>query len=513
MSLDQLLIISLQLAAEEIAAAALSKEDTEDIAPDNCQFTISSNLDHDANSNSDDNSSDGSSSDSASGSSSGSESSSNSDGASDNLYLPARESPKMKKQAKKTKTTRCKAGQSGAKKPVAAQTKKLSKENVAPALHGGKKSSKGNTAPVLRRVKKSLKGDIAPALCGALKVSTYEQEKEENIVQNQAMLAALGLPGDVEQLIQAGNANPTTSSQQKWKHSVAPPADSAHKSSCPSAGKGNLITASGNLITASNVNVNTTGLHTDNDMQQPALHADDNTHSQAQPQSVTASPQVPNVNSIAMPLATVTSATPDVDMSLPEVLGETQDLDKTLSQPQLNAAAELEPPTSTPNWLWKPLEEISKVPLNANFNTTLHLFYQLEGQYSFVSKTRGYPKEHHPQLLNDWVTNGHGQSFTPIVYAVSPFSKGWWTWWMSLQPQWWSSVQPLARLEDQSDWGKLYTPGANGILGIITCLYWWGKSTLGKVEEGVVQDAGNIEECKEAVEDVQWTLQALVDHY
>ena len=72
---------------------------------------------------------------------------------------------------------------------------------------------------------------------------------------------------------------------------------------------------------------------------------------------------------------------------------------------------------------------------------------------------------------------------------------------------------PLARLEDQSDWGKLYAPGANGILGIVACLYWWGKSTLGKVEEGVVQDAGNIEEWKEAVKDVQWTLQALVDHY
>ena len=71
-------------------------------------------------------------------------------------------------------------------------------------------------------------------------------------------------------------------------------------------------------------------------------------------------------------------------------------------------------------------------------------------------------------------------------------------------------MEPLAKLEDQSEWVKLYSPNANGILGIITCLYWWGKSTLGKVEVGVVQDAGKIAEWKEAVENVQWTLQALL---
>lgn len=61
--------------------------------------------------------------------------------------------------------------------------------------------------------------------------------------------------------------------------------------------------------------------------------------------------------------------------------------------------------------------------------------------------------------------------------------------------------------------GLLIAPGANGMLGVVACLYWWGKSVLQKVENGIVLDEGSVEDWEEAVADVQWVIEALIRNH
>jgi hypothetical protein len=61
------------------------------------------------------------------------------------------------------------------------------------------------------------------------------------------------------------------------------------------------------------------------------------------------------------------------------------------------------------------------------------------------------------------------------------------------------------------DWEPLYAPGANGMLGPVACLYWWGHAVLDK-DGGCVKVNGDIKEWTDAVEDVTWVLVGLIKH-
>ena len=62
----------------------------------------------------------------------------------------------------------------------------------------------------------------------------------------------------------------------------------------------------------------------------------------------------------------------------------------------------------------------------------------------------------------------------------------------------------------EGDWDGLIAPGVNGMLGVITCLYWWGKTVQGLKDVGVVKRGGNVEEWTEAFLDVIWVLKSLI---
>ena len=58
----------------------------------------------------------------------------------------------------------------------------------------------------------------------------------------------------------------------------------------------------------------------------------------------------------------------------------------------------------------------------------------------------------------------------------------------------------------------LIAPGANGILGPVATLYWWGKAVFGHETEGTVTVNGSVEEWREAVLDVTWMVEGLLAH-
>jgi hypothetical protein len=112
------------------------------------------------------------------------------------------------------------------------------------------------------------------------------------------------------------------------------------------------------------------------------------------------------------PIATLTSSTmpqPDVlPVTAPVTTPEQPDVlsvaNSTTSM-QLNAASittsNSSQSASIGKWLQKPLEEITKCDLNDAYTNMVSLRCNLECAYTFVNKTRGFPKvktEHPAQL-------------------------------------------------------------------------------------------------------------------
>jgi hypothetical protein len=165
-------------------------------------------------------------------------------------------------------------------------------------------------------------------------------------------------------------------------------------------------------------------------------------------------------------------------------------------------------------WLQKPLEEITKCDLNDAYTNMVSLLCDLERAYTFVNKTRGFPKVkmERPAQLSHWIHDGRGRGSLPIILDVPKFTKVWRDWWSALQPTWRQGEAELVRGDyDGMDWEPLYAPGANSMLGPVACLYWWGCAVLGK-DGGCVKVNGDIKEWMDAVEDVTWVLDGLIEH-
>lgn len=83
---------------------------------------------------------------------------------------------------------------------------------------------------------------------------------------------------------------------------------------------------------------------------------------------------------------------------------------------------------------------------------------------------------------------------------------------MSLQPAWRGSSLPLAKVVDGKGWEPLLVPGANTMLGPVTCLYWWGRTANRVASEEPMVDRGGLEEWQSALEDVNYVLEGLIKY-
>lgn len=100
---------------------------------------------------------------------------------------------------------------------------------------------------------------------------------------------------------------------------------------------------------------------------------------------------------------------------------------------------------------------------------------------------------------------------------VGAYAQEWWKWWQILQPEWrvfdsdttgvcagTRAVQP----ESPDAWDRLLVPGANGLLGVVASLYWWGCGVVGlEGKKRKEEEDGWIK----AVEDCAWVMECLVD--
>ncbi|KAJ7787482.1 hypothetical protein B0H14DRAFT_2269848, partial [Mycena olivaceomarginata] len=97
-----------------------------------------------------------------------------------------------------------------------------------------------------------------------------------------------------------------------------------------------------------------------------------------------------------------------------------------------------------------------------------------------------------PQEVGDWVARA--RNHTPTIANADNFGKGFWAWWVDINPTWRNEQRPMKR-EGASSWSSLDIHGQNGFLNLLMCLKWW-------------HDAMEVQspDWEEAVDDVTWVL-------
>lgn len=82
-----------------------------------------------------------------------------------------------------------------------------------------------------------------------------------------------------------------------------------------------------------------------------------------------------------------------------------------------------------------------------------------------------------PTEISMWMKNHRRWTDIPIK-DVNVFSKAWWVWWTSLQPETRISDDgTMAAPSVGMDWTNLRKPGKNGLLLIMLALSWWGSAS------------------------------------
>ncbi|KAG1891794.1 uncharacterized protein F5891DRAFT_964070 [Suillus fuscotomentosus] len=134
------------------------------------------------------------------------------------------------------------------------------------------------------------------------------------------------------------------------------------------------------------------------------------------------------------------------------------------------------------------------------------MLVRLEDALSFTNEKAALGCEHCPVEVHWWISRGcKGR---PTIPDLATFISQWWSWWLTLQPEWRRCQAPtlmtraiLPRTDDGS-WDSLNKPGTNGMLSVVATLKWWADDADGKGHEDLCW--------KEAADDVVWVLDQLI---
>ncbi|KAG1907610.1 uncharacterized protein F5891DRAFT_938521 [Suillus fuscotomentosus] len=160
----------------------------------------------------------------------------------------------------------------------------------------------------------------------------------------------------------------------------------------------------------------------------------------------------------------------------------------------------------SPPWFRNPFQQLMNPALASP--QLIQLFEKLvclEDASSFANEKAALGCEHRPIEVHWWISRG--RKGKPTIPDLDAFMSQWWSWWLTLQPEWRKCQAPtlMARAvlprTDDGNWDTLNKPGANGMLSIVATLKWWADGANGK---------GHEESCwEDAADDVTWVLDRL----
>lgn len=340
-------------------------------------------------------------------------------------------------------------------------------------------------------------------------LSAYEQERLSNIARNKAFLREQGLD-DVHTLL-GTSASQTTRPRPRPRPKPTP---QVQPEISPPPRRLTRQTAKSDIANASLSNGPAPTAHLDSvpdtvvdrALDQHAIMPGQRTAVSAPPEQHTS--LMPTVHSVR----NAASAPPEAETSTQTLVtspasphASTSDHSSSdLSIPPTPASSFTSPQSISKTWLHSPLSVIVDVALGDKYLRVLSLLCSLESAYNFVNKTRGFSTTNRPAELGKWVRDGRGRGPPPVVTNPVQFGEKWWAWWVSLQPKCRGSSQPLKSVETTQDISCLSIAGANGMLGPVACLCWWGRALN---ESG----AGGWTSWNEAIADITLVLLALID--
>ncbi|KAJ7150424.1 hypothetical protein C8R46DRAFT_838881, partial [Mycena filopes] len=102
---------------------------------------------------------------------------------------------------------------------------------------------------------------------------------------------------------------------------------------------------------------------------------------------------------------------------------------------------------------------------------------------------KGFSTDGRPVQVHTWIKGA--RKGKPRIVDSAKFGREWKGWWRGLNPEWRFQGSELVK-EGKGPWDAMRKPGANGFLGVLAALKWWGE------EGGVTAD------WSAAVADVSW---------
>jgi hypothetical protein len=82
---------------------------------------------------------------------------------------------------------------------------------------------------------------------------------------------------------------------------------------------------------------------------------------------------------------------------------------------------------------------------------------------------------HRPLCVFEWIGRVHSPTWRPTITSILALEKSFQAWWCDLQPSWRISGNGSIALDRvDGDFEALRKPGLNGILSVMTALFYWG---------------------------------------
>ncbi|RDX40784.1 hypothetical protein OH76DRAFT_1365665, partial [Lentinus brumalis] len=153
-----------------------------------------------------------------------------------------------------------------------------------------------------------------------------------------------------------------------------------------------------------------------------------------------------------------------------------------------------------PTWVKDGYDELTRVDHGPHFARAVGWWATLERSYKWQSSRSGLGTHGRPPAIRHWLQiNRRDYHKRPPIDNEEEFSKSWWVWWTSLQPEWRqldARGRPVMNDTVADDWEPLTRPGLNGLLIVLLSLLWWKEIATQATEP----------DWDQAARDVSWVV-------
>ncbi|KAJ7695248.1 hypothetical protein B0H14DRAFT_2238030, partial [Mycena olivaceomarginata] len=145
-------------------------------------------------------------------------------------------------------------------------------------------------------------------------------------------------------------------------------------------------------------------------------------------------------------------------------------------------------------WAVTAKELLMKKDFGGGWPALVGVWWKREEKVGFEGTKQGHPARKRPTEVKDWIARA--RKHTPVIASAEAFGKGWWVWWLDINPAWRGEERPMSR--ETGEWDCLDLYGPNGFLNVLIALKWWRDA---------MDEASP--DWDEAIADVTWVLREM----